>query len=483
MPQDPAYATISLAALRALDGEIPSDMEIFVPRPEGGQAVLYRRAGVGLSTPDYKRMAENGVSDVRIRFDHFKRCEHILEARLADIVRDRAVAPADKMRIMHGAGTTVVGDLMGGPMSRDDLSRAINITDCMVDCVLRDARVSTHLLEMAEHERTTASHMFVVSALSVLLGAEIFGSDRKMLWSLGLAGMLHDMGKLSIPAEILNKPTPLTRKEIDLIQRHPVESVRLVGDEPNMTPLIRRFILQHHERVDGGGYPVGVKGDELLPGSRVLTIVDSFHAMVGRRNYRAPMGAAEANRVMATQAGRQFDSAFLAAWIALCEKHQIEPDESNEHGVPEPDDMPSHKHEHKPKQPPPKLFGQRHARHECKNGTLVRCVHVGRLERAKTVPEEFTAVVHDLSRGGLCVQTIYPMFRGEVLNIKISAPGEDTWVQGVVAWCRHGERNVCKVGVQFLKRVAASERFKKAGIVLMDAAKGEIDDLHARATA
>lgn len=475
MPQDSAYENISLAALRALDGEDLLDIEIFVARPDGEQAVLYRRAGVGLSTPDYERLAENGVSDVQIRVDDFRRCEETLESRLADILKNPHISPIDKVRIVHGTGTTVVGDLMDGPMSHDDLSRATSITECMVDYLLSDARVSTHLLEMAEHERTTASHMFVVSALAVLLGAEIFGPDRKMLWSLGLAGMLHDMGKLSIPAEILNKSTPLTRQEIDLIQRHPVESVRLIGDEPNMTPLIRRFILQHHERVDGAGYPVGAKGDELLPGSRVLTIVDSFHAMVGRRNYRKPMGAAEANRVMATQSGRQFDADLLDAWIALCDKEQIEPEKSRGNSVPRADDMPSHKHEHKPKQPPPKLLGQRQPRHECRNGTLVRCVHVGRLEEVTGSPEEFTALVHDLSRGGLCVLTAGPMFRGEVINIKISSHGEDTWVQGVVAWCRHKNPNVCKVGVQFLKRIASSDRFAIANVIAMNVSRGKTD--------
>ena len=478
MPHDSSYANISLAAIRALDDQNFSDFEVFIPRPEGQDPVLYRRAGIGLSAPDYERMSESGVDVVQVRTDEFQKCEEMLESRLLQIVQNPLVSPRDKVQIVNGTGTAVVRDLMQGPMSSEDLSRATNITDCMIEGLLADSRVSTHLLEMAEHERTTASHMFVVSALAVLLGAEVFGSNqqagsdsRETLWSLGLAGMLHDMGKLTIPVEVLNKSTPLTRQEIDLIQRHPIESVRLIGDDPKMTPTIRRYILQHHERVDGTGYPVGVKGEELLPGSRLLTIVDSFHAMVGRRTYRAPMRSAEANRVMATQSGRQFDPDMLGAWISLCEKHPFETSSTTVVSLCDAEDMPSTKHEHKPSPPPPKLLGQRRTRHECKNSTMVRCVYVGRLEKRTAAPEEFTALVNDISRGGLCILTAYPMYRGEVINVKVSSLGDETWVQSMVCWCRHTNPNVCKVGVQFMKRIASSDRCARAAVVPMEAVK------------
>lgn len=462
------YAQISIAAVRALARADAGDFEVFLPTTAEEGPVLYHKSGAGLSVPDFSRMAEGGLSHLFVRIDDFQRCEETLENKLSDILSNPHIASSDKAQIIHGTGTSVARDLTHEPISSQGLRRTSNIVDGMIGCVLEDPKVAGHLLEMAGHERTTASHMIIVATLAVMLGAEVYGSDEEMLSALGFAGMLHDLGKLSIDADILNKNGRLTRAEMELLHQHPIESVRLVAGDAHVTPIARRMILQHHERVDGQGYPIGVKGTDLFPGSRLLSIVDSFHAMIGRRTYRAPLGPNDANRVMATQAGKQFDPDLLECWRRLCERHRtiartderaeptsLSPFAKGGSGVGDGDEVAS-RYEHRPFPASPKVTGPRQPRFDCKENTTIRCVYAGRLTDVNNAPPEFNATMHDVSRGGLCLYTAHPMYRGEIVHVRIRTEQDGSWIRSMVAWCRQQEDNLYRIGLRFDTRIPAS---------------------------
>jgi len=452
------FAQLSLGAVRALAQEDRADFEVFLSSPSGDEPVLYRRAGAGLSQPDFARMAEFGGTHVYVRAEDFHRCEEALEDRLCDIIASPHIAPADKAEIIQGTGTTVARDLTSGHLDAAGFDRSANVVEGMIGCILGDERIAAHLLEMADHERTTASHMFVVGTLAVMLGAEVYGDDPQMLKDLGFAGMLHDLGKLSIDPAILNKSGPLNREELALIHQHPVESVRLIGDDPHLTARTRQMILQHHERVDGLGYPVGVSGADLLHGSRLLCIVDSFHAMIGRRCYRASTTPMDANRVLATQAGRQFDADLLACWTGLCARHQPrpslgrkwKPSRGSETAI-------AARQEHRPVPPTPKVAAQRPTRHACKGTTTVQCIYAGRLNEASSAPAEFSALVHDVSRRGMCIYTAHPMYRGEEVHVRLDINADPAWIRGVVAWSRQQDDNLYRTGLKFTQRIPERE--------------------------
>lgn len=468
MPDPDKYARIPIAVVKALAAEKSEDFEVFLPGKSNDSPVLYRKARAGLAGPDFERLDETGVSFLYVQAEDIHECEKILEAKLDDILTNPIITPSDKAAIVHSTGATIARDLMSSPSSSDAIQRTSKLVDSMIGCVLKDPQIADHLLRMAGHERTTASHMFVVSALAVLLGAEAYGSDVEMLKTLGISGMLHDMGKLAIPKEVLNKTTPLTRQESELIQQHPIESVRLIDHDPNVTSLVRKIIVQHHERIDGCGYPLGVAGDDLIRPSRILSIVDSFHAMIGRRTYRAPMTTEEANRVLSTQTGKQFDSELLETWLAVCERHDLADAPRPSSNVAMSDEELSARHEHRPVQAVPKTVGQRRPRYESKSGTLVHCVYSGRLSDVSEAPDEFNALVHDISRGGLCILTAYPMYRGEVVNIRIKSGPETMWVRSTVAWCRQQDANVFRIGLRFSERIDADQSREKATVTPLE---------------
>lgn len=457
MDKKPEFFRIAITAAKAMAEDSSTSVAVFLPGAKGAEPVLYRDGEASATAPDFDRLHDHGVPFVYVQASDYRKCESFLESKLTELLHQENVPSAEKVRIVHQVGASVARDLTKGPVTSAGMNRATKLIDNVIACVLKDPVVAGHMLHMASHERTTASHMFVVSALAVVLGAEAFGADHEILADLGLAGMMHDLGKLGIDADILNKATPLTPEEMLLIHQHPIESVRLLGDDPKVTPVVRQMILQHHEWIDGRGYPVGASGSDILPGSRILSIVDSFHAMIGRRSYRDPLTPHEANRALLAQSGRQFDPELLICWTTLFDRCWARA----ETGMPMPPteevEELSTRHEHRAVQPPRRFYGSRARRFCCDGRVTIRCVYAGRLPDATPAPDSFAAEVHDISRSGLCVYTHYPMYRGEMLNVQMQHGAETIWVRGNVAWCRKHDSGRYRSGLRFIKRLSPDE--------------------------
>jgi|GEM_PF-1750533 len=454
----PGFVKVSTAAVRALALKEQADFEVFLPGTHGEAPVLYRGAQTDLVDPEFTRVSEAGVSELYLRAADYPECQRALEKRFRDILRDPSVGPTDKAAIIQTTATAVADDYVRQPVSEVGTERASTMVDGMVESVLEDPLVAAYLVQMAGHERSTASHMFAVSTLAIVLGSRVYGPDADMLRMLAFAGLFHDLGKLSIDPEILNKQTPLTRPEVEIIHQHPIESVRLIGDAPHILQPTRQMILQHHERIDGRGYPLGIGGTGILLGTRILSIVDSFHAMIGPRSYRAALDPPEANAVLATQAGRQFDSDLLNIWMDLFDRCWNEEGLGLNKTCSAEEDELSTRHEHRPKPPVPKIVHQRSTRFACRGHTIVQCVYAGRLSNVTAAPNEFGAPVFDVSRTGLCIHAAHPMYRGEIIHVRINLQGEVVWVRGQVAWCRQDSVDTYRIGVRFTGRISDNEK-------------------------
>jgi PAS domain S-box-containing protein len=130
----------------------------------------------------------------------------------------------------------------------------------------------------------TAGHQRRVAEIAVLLGKQL-GLNENQLQGLHMAGMVHDIGKVAIPSEILTKPTALTELERKMVQGHVESGYQILKDVPFSWP-IADMVRQHHERIDGSGYPLGLKGNEILFESKILAVADTIEAMASHRPYR-----------------------------------------------------------------------------------------------------------------------------------------------------------------------------------------------------
>jgi response regulator RpfG family c-di-GMP phosphodiesterase len=159
----------------------------------------------------------------------------------------------------------------------------------------------------------TSGHSMRVRQYSLRL-ADALQLDQRLRRQLSLAAKLHDIGKVGVPDVILNKPGALTDEEFEAVKQHPVIGERIIA------PIIRNLnilaaIRSHHERIDGGGYPDGLSGNNIPLLARLLTVVDCFDALTSARAYRPAMGIDHAVRLLEEGAGKQFQPEFVRAFM------------------------------------------------------------------------------------------------------------------------------------------------------------------------
>ncbi|MDP2833213.1 MAG: HD domain-containing phosphohydrolase, partial [Pseudomonadota bacterium] len=161
----------------------------------------------------------------------------------------------------------------------------------------------------------TAGHQQRVTALA-LATARALGLDEGVSEGLYFGGMIHDIGKIAVPAEILSKPGKISKAEFQLIQGHPETGYEIVKDIDFPWP-VADMILQHHERLDGSGYPHGLKGDEIRLEARILAVADVVEAMSSHRPYRPSLGMEAALAEIERGSGVHFDAAVVAACVKV----------------------------------------------------------------------------------------------------------------------------------------------------------------------
>jgi len=164
----------------------------------------------------------------------------------------------------------------------------------------------------------TAGHERRVSELATAIAAEM-GLEGEALSALRLGGLIHDVGKVAVPAEILAKPGLLSEVELNLIKQHPETGFEILAAIDFGLP-VAEMVLQHHERLDGSGYPKGLSGAEILPEARILAVADVVEAMSSHRPYRAALGMEAALAEVRAHAGVKYDAAVVAACVRLFEE-------------------------------------------------------------------------------------------------------------------------------------------------------------------
>jgi HD-GYP domain-containing protein (c-di-GMP phosphodiesterase class II) len=174
-----------------------------------------------------------------------------------------------------------------------------------------------HVLEstIAARDPYTVGHQRRVSQIACTIGREM-GLSEDRLHCLRVAGILHDLGKIAIPSDLLSKPGKLTATEFALVKTHPQVAYNILSpiSLPGNTA---KIILQHHERINGSGYPQGLQGEDILLEARILGVADVMEAMCSHRPYRASLGLAETLNELTRNKGILYDGAVVDACLKL----------------------------------------------------------------------------------------------------------------------------------------------------------------------
>lgn len=212
----------------------------------------------------------------------------------------------------HKVVRTMMSDVrLGKAVSLED---AEPVVEAITGSVLRNSGALLGLIGIKNKDDYTFLHSVSVCTLMIAFGRSL-GLEGDELRQGGIGGLLHDIGKMKVPDEVLNKPGRLTDAEFDLIRQHPGDGHAVLVNTPGIGPIPLDITRHHHERLDGKGYPDRLAGDQISAMARMAAIVDVYDAITADRCYHKGMPAAEALRKMWEWSADHFDQKLLQAFM------------------------------------------------------------------------------------------------------------------------------------------------------------------------
>ncbi|TCS37884.1 CBS domain protein [Paucimonas lemoignei] len=255
-----------------------------------------------------------------------------MSRQIISIIASASLEEAVQLMAMHGirhlpvldASEKLVGVISGKDFYRQSeaaikarASHASKLEKALEDTLEAMAAV------LEQRDPYTAGHQKHVGMLAVLIGRELgFAAER--LHALNLAAIVHDLGKIQIPVEILTKPARLNEVEFALVKQHPLIGYQILKTIDFPWP-IADIVVQHHEALDGSGYPYGLKGEQILPEARVLTVADIVESMAADRPYRAALGIDAAIAEITRLRGSKLDPEVVDACVRVLQRGEYSP--------------------------------------------------------------------------------------------------------------------------------------------------------------
>ena len=195
-----------------------------------------------------------------------------------------------------------------------DTANAQKLVEEINDSVSRNPGALISLARLKTADDYTYMHSVAVCALMIALSKQLGLSEQETRRA-GIAGLLHDLGKMLVPMEVLNKPGKLTDEEFAIIKKHPEEGHRLLFGNPGADEVMLDVVLHHHEKIDGTGYPKGLKGEEISLFAKMGAVCDVYDAITSNRPYKAGWPPSESLRKMAEWAKGHFDQRVFQAFV------------------------------------------------------------------------------------------------------------------------------------------------------------------------
>lgn len=176
-----------------------------------------------------------------------------------------------------------------------ELEKVDNVVERMVDSIFRNKDALEYLGKVRSVDEYTFMHSVNVCVLMVSF-SKSFGLDRRIIKEVGVGALLHDVGKMRVPQEILNKSSRLNEEEFKKMKDHVVQGIKILAQTPGVSNVSRDVALEHHERFDGSGYPRGLKGEEISKYGQMASIVDVYDAITSDRVYHKGMNSVDGLR-------------------------------------------------------------------------------------------------------------------------------------------------------------------------------------------
>lgn len=195
-----------------------------------------------------------------------------------------------------------------------DIDEAMNVAGEITDELSTQGEISVNLVSLRTISDYTFKHSVNVAVLSVLTGIGL-GLKKSMLKELAAAGLLHDIGKISIPPETMEKAGPLTEEEYALIKQHTELGYEAIKNNISISSKTKMGVFMHHENVNGSGYPMGISGEQIYMFAKIIHIADVYDALTSERCYKKAQSPGDAVEFLMKNSGTMFQPEYVKAFI------------------------------------------------------------------------------------------------------------------------------------------------------------------------
>ncbi|MBL7715712.1 MAG: HD-GYP domain-containing protein [Bdellovibrionales bacterium] len=290
---------------------LPPALELF-KKDESGKIVQLKSR-----EQPYSPLVLSQWETVWIKIEDLKALQKTAEDRiLSPSLLDSTEAPEKKAELLRATAIHVTEDLFKDP-SPANIERSQRVVGSFVYAMMKDPKMYHFLSQLSSHDPYTLQHSVGTSVICIILARKLGITDSQDLSDVGQAGLLHDIGKIKINKDIINKNAPLDEFEWDEMRQHAEEGFKILEDNPQVSERAKRAVLQHHENHQGTGYPKGLKGDQIDLFAKIVCICDIYNALTTDRTYSKAKTPFEAFNYMRSNLSHKIDDAIFRELVKI----------------------------------------------------------------------------------------------------------------------------------------------------------------------
>ena len=308
------FVPVWISTLRLMGG---LENDLYILNEGSAEPVLFRKREYAVDDEELLApLIARGVKRLYVKTADYSAYQQKLDENLDEIIAREDIEVAERCSILQAAVSGRVEHAFRLIHSDSAVKQSHKIGKQIADLLPGSETLPGDLFSMVRHDTYTFTHLTNVASYCVLLAEYLGITDQEELKQIAVGGLLHDLGKRLIPKTILNKPSKLSEDEFRIIQAHAKVGYEELHDRTDLCHGQLMMIYQHHEKMNGTGYPVRIMGEEIHPWARLCAVVDVFDAMTCTRPYRKRMPLAEVIEHLQNVAGAHLDKEMVACWTS-----------------------------------------------------------------------------------------------------------------------------------------------------------------------
>lgn len=279
-----SFRSFNINTLKA--NRIPP-LDLYIKRKIDTTPILYRSRSLPLTDNEIKELMNNDYGSLFVKQKDYGPFSDLMGKDIAQMIQDETISTEAKCEVVYNYSTNLMKQVYESPEPSEVIKASDEVIPNVTEVIFGNKKAAHEFITRASIDYEIYSHSINVCLFGVALARHALGITKAdALSRFGPGLLLHDIGKLNIPKEILEKETSLTDEEWEIIKKHPIEGLEMVQEFMEVTPECEAIILHHHERLDGSGYPYGLEGDQISIGARICAITDIFDAISTHRPFR-----------------------------------------------------------------------------------------------------------------------------------------------------------------------------------------------------